>query len=54
MTDKKSNHLNHQDDPENEMVTDFDDVVELGKEMEQISDANDEDKGHASHDRTSE
>ncbi|MCE4957645.1 SAS053 family DNA gyrase inhibitor [Macrococcoides caseolyticum] len=27
-------------DNQNEMVTDFDDVVELGKEMEQISEQN--------------
>ncbi|MBC9875513.1 hypothetical protein KYI11_09720 [Macrococcoides bohemicum] len=27
-------------DNKNEMVTDFDDVVELGKEMEQISEQN--------------
>ncbi|GGB01985.1 hypothetical protein GCM10007190_07460 [Macrococcus hajekii] len=27
-------------DPENEMVTNFDEVVELGKEMEQISEQN--------------
>lgn len=36
--------------PENEMVDDFDDVVELGKEMEQISEENDEDKLDKSHD----
>ncbi|MDW8798397.1 SAS053 family protein [Staphylococcus pseudoxylosus] len=35
---------------ENEMVDDFDDVVELGKEMEQISEENDEDKLDKSHD----
>ncbi|AID42406.1 SAS053 family DNA gyrase inhibitor [Staphylococcus xylosus] len=37
-------------EPENEMVDDFDDVVELGKEMEQISEENDEDKLDKSHD----
>ncbi|MGW7977537.1 hypothetical protein BU116_09230 [Staphylococcus xylosus] len=36
--------------PENEMVDDYDDVVELGKEMEQISEENDEDKLDKSHD----
>lgn len=36
--------------PENEMVDDFDDVVELGKEMEQISEENDEDKLDKLHD----
>ncbi|WP_165980675.1 SAS053 family DNA gyrase inhibitor [Macrococcus carouselicus] len=30
----------HYSDPDNEMVEDFDDVVELGKEMEQISEQN--------------
>ncbi|MEB6319328.1 SAS053 family protein [Staphylococcus xylosus] len=37
-------------EPENEMVDDFDDVVELGKEMEQMSEENDEDKLDKSHD----
>lgn len=37
-------------EPENEMVDDFDDVVELGKEMGQISEENDEDKLDKSHD----
>ncbi len=32
------------EDQENEMVQDFDDVVELGKEMEQISLRNEEDR----------
>lgn len=31
------------EDQENEMVTNFEDVVELGKEMEQISEQNAED-----------
>ncbi|UTH13360.1 SAS053 family DNA gyrase inhibitor [Macrococcus equipercicus] len=31
-------------DQDNEMVQDFDDVVELGKEMEQISLRNEEDR----------
>lgn len=35
---------------DNEMVDNFDDVVELGKEMEQISEANDEEKLDQSHD----
>lgn len=33
-----SNH--RYEDQENEMVTNFEDVVELGKEMEQISEQN--------------
>ncbi|MDT3983536.1 SAS053 family protein, partial [Staphylococcus ureilyticus] len=32
---KKS--TNHDAEPQNEMVDDFEDIVELGKEMEQIS-----------------
>ena len=32
------------------MVDDFEDIVELGKEMEQISEENDEDKLDKSHD----
>ncbi|BAS45737.1 hypothetical protein SSCHL_0957 [Staphylococcus schleiferi] len=35
---------------ENEMVEGFDDVVELGKEMEQISEKNDQDKLNQDHD----
>lgn len=35
---------------ENAMVTDLDDLKELGKEMEQISEENDEDKLNQSHD----
>lgn len=34
----------------NAMVTDLDDLKELGKEMEQISEENDEDKLNQSHD----
>ncbi|BBK27817.1 MULTISPECIES: SAS053 family DNA gyrase inhibitor [Staphylococcus] len=44
-------HNNHQDEEiENEMVDSFDDVVDLGKEMEQISEENDEEKLNKSHD----
>ena len=39
---KKVNILNKQPEEENEMVQDLEDVKELGKEMEQISDQNDE------------
>ncbi|WP_204180399.1 MULTISPECIES: SAS053 family protein [unclassified Staphylococcus] len=45
---KKS--TNHDAEPQNEMVDDFEDIVELGKEMEQISEKNDEDKLDKSHD----
>ena len=45
---KKSS--NHDAEPQNEMVDDFEDIVELGKEMEQISEENDEDKLDKSHD----
>ncbi|GEQ05601.1 SAS053 family DNA gyrase inhibitor [Staphylococcus gallinarum] len=50
MTDKNkfSKKLEHQAD--NEMVDDYEDVVELGKEMEQISEQNDEEKLNQSHD----
>lgn len=50
MTDKNkiSKSLEHQSD--NEMVDDYEDVVELGKEMEQISEQNDEEKLNQSHD----
>ncbi|MCD8906033.1 SAS053 family DNA gyrase inhibitor [Staphylococcus chromogenes] len=44
MTEEK--HIEH----ENEMVDDFDDLVSLGKEMEQISEANDEEKVNQTHD----
>ncbi|NWK85404.1 hypothetical protein HYE69_11355 [Staphylococcus sp. GSSP0090] len=52
MTLDKNQKNSHNDElePENEMVDDFDDVVELGKEMEQISEENDEDKLDKSHD----
>lgn len=47
-------HKNKQHDDneniENEMVDDYSDIVELGKEMEQISEENDEDKLNKSHD----
>ncbi|MDT3994621.1 SAS053 family protein [Mammaliicoccus fleurettii] len=36
------NILNKQPEEENEMVQDLEDVKELGKEMEQISEQNDE------------
>lgn len=39
-------HIEH----ENEMVDNFDDLVQLGKEMEQISETNDQDKLNQSHD----
>ncbi|MCD8819784.1 SAS053 family protein [Staphylococcus gallinarum] len=50
MTDKNkfSKNLEHQAD--NEMVDDYEDIVELGKEMEQISEQNDEEKLNQSHD----
>ena len=46
MTKNKNSNDQQNDtlEPENEMVDDFDDVVELGKEMEQISEETDEDK----------
>lgn len=44
MTEEK--HIEH----ENEMVDDFDDLVSLGKEMEQISETNDEEKVNQTHD----
>lgn len=52
MTKNKNSNDQQNDtlEPENEMVDDFDDVVELGKEMEQISEENDEDKLDKSHD----
>lgn len=51
MTKNKNSNDQQNDtlEPENEMVDDFDDVVELGKEMEQISEENDEDKLDKSH-----
>ncbi|HLR19965.1 MAG TPA: SAS053 family protein [Staphylococcus sp.] len=52
MTDEIENKNTENDvsDTENEMVSDYEDVVELGKEMEQISEENDEDKLNKSHD----
>ncbi|PHK50816.1 SAS053 family DNA gyrase inhibitor [Staphylococcus edaphicus] len=52
MTIDKNQNNSHNDElePENAMVDDFDDVVELGKEMEQISEENDEQKLDKSHD----
>ncbi|MDR5650416.1 SAS053 family DNA gyrase inhibitor [Staphylococcus nepalensis] len=48
--DSTKNQLNHDTEVENEMVEGFEDVVELGKEMEQISEENDEDKLDKAHD----
>ncbi|EKU46592.1 SAS053 family DNA gyrase inhibitor [Staphylococcus massiliensis] len=42
---EKDKHINH----ENEMVDGYDEVVELGKEMEQISEENDEAKYDKEH-----
>ncbi|MFW0759523.1 SAS053 family DNA gyrase inhibitor [Staphylococcus cohnii] len=52
MTNDNANkqYSNHETEPQNEMVDDFEDIVELGKEMEQISEENDEDKLDKSHD----
>lgn len=52
MTDDNAikKYSNHEAEPKNEMVDDFEDIVELGKEMEQISEENDEDKLDKSHD----
>lgn len=52
MTNDNANkkYSNHEAEPQNEMVDDFEDIVELGKEMEQISEENDEDKLDKSHD----
>lgn len=52
MTNDNSNEQLHAKEagPKNEMVDGFDDVVELGKQMEQISEENDEDKLEKSHD----
>ncbi|MCI2775277.1 putative uncharcterised protein [Staphylococcus petrasii] len=49
MSDKKETELNYHEE-ENAMVQDLDDLKELGKEMEQISEKNDEDKLNQSHD----
>ncbi|SUM67912.1 SAS053 family DNA gyrase inhibitor [Staphylococcus nepalensis] len=48
--DSTKNQLNHDTEVENEMVDGFEDVVELGKEMEQISEENDEDNLDKAHD----
>lgn len=40
----------YEEQPDNEMVDDYSDVVELGKEMEQISEENDEEKLNKEHD----
>ncbi|MGW9857422.1 hypothetical protein ACUXIR_001878 [Staphylococcus hominis] len=45
---KHSKRNYHED--ENSMVQDMDDVESLGKEMEQISEENDEDKYNQTHD----
>ena len=49
MAHKKASKLNYHEE-ENAMVTDLDDLKELGKEMEQISQENDEEKLNQSHD----
>ena len=49
MANKKDSKLNYHEE-ENSMVTDLDDLKELGKEMEQISQENDEEKLNQSHD----
>ncbi|BGE82078.1 hypothetical protein CD127_05125 [Staphylococcus petrasii] len=49
MSDKKETELNYHEE-ENAMVQDLDDLKELGKEMEQISEKNDEEKLSQSHD----
>ncbi|MGC7688479.1 SAS053 family DNA gyrase inhibitor [Staphylococcus epidermidis] len=50
MANKKDSKLNYHEE-ENAMVTDLDDLKELlGKEMEQISQENDEEKLNQSHD----
>ena len=48
MTKNKDSELNYQEE-ENAMVQDLDDLKTLGKEMEQISEENDEDKLNQSH-----
>ncbi|MBO1199182.1 hypothetical protein J3T65_06415 [Staphylococcus simiae] len=49
MVNEKDAKLNYHED-ENAMVNDFDDLKELGKEMEQISEENDQEKHNQSHD----
>lgn len=48
MTKNKDSELNYHEE-ENAMVQDLDDLKTLGKEMEQISEGNDEDKLNQSH-----
>ncbi|MCD9066550.1 hypothetical protein LDK93_05695 [Staphylococcus pasteuri] len=49
MTQNKDSKTNYHEE-ENAMVTDLDDLKDLGKEMEQISEENNEDKLNQSHD----
>ena len=49
MTQNKDSRTNYHEE-ENAMVTDLDDLKDLGKEMEQISEENDEEKLNQSHD----
>lgn len=49
MKNHKYSESNYHED-ENAMVQDLDDLKELGKEMEQISEENDEEKLNQSHD----
>ncbi|MBE7322861.1 SAS053 family DNA gyrase inhibitor [Staphylococcus capitis] len=49
MNKEHESKLNYHEE-ENAMVKDLDDLKELGKEMEQISEENDEDKLNQSHD----
>lgn len=49
MTQNKDSKTNYHEE-ENAMVTDLDDLKDLGKEMEQVSEENDEDKLNQSHD----
>lgn len=49
MTQNKDSKTNYHEE-ENAMVTNLDDLKDLGKEMEQISEENDEDKLNQSHD----
>lgn len=48
MTKNKDSELNYHEE-ENAMVQDLDDLKILGKEMEQISEENDEDRLNQSH-----
>lgn len=48
MTKNKDSELNYHEE-ENAMVQDLDDLKTLGKEMEQTSEENDEDKLNQSH-----